>query len=173
MLVLPVLFINLFSQFIFRPALAGLSKSLDDRDRRGFLRTSGRLSLAVLLCTVLVAALMPLAGIPLLSWLYAVELSALSLEAVILVIGGGLYAFHQLLYFILVIMRRQRAMLAAYLGVALITAAVTIPCVAYGGLVGSCLAFALPQLLLCLGFVALVLRRLPGAERSPADLPAQ
>jgi O-antigen/teichoic acid export membrane protein len=163
LLVLPVLFINLLSQFIFRPALSGLSQSLDACDRRGFLRLSARLSLTVLLCTVLVAALMPLLGIPLLSWLYAVELSALSVEAVLLVVGGGLYAFHQLLYFILVIMRQQRAMLLLYLLATLATAAISVPCIVYAGLLGSCLAFALPQLLLSLGFVALVLRRLPGA----------
>jgi O-antigen/teichoic acid export membrane protein len=154
MIVLPALVINLAGQFIFRPVLSTISRALEAASMTGFSRILAQQLLIIAALTAAAALAMPFIGIPLLTMLYAVDLSGLSLEASLLVVGGGLFALNQLSYSVLVIMRRQTAILLAY-GVGVAAALViTTGAIASLGLLGACLALALSQLpvLLLLGF---------------------
>jgi O-antigen/teichoic acid export membrane protein len=166
MIVLPALVINLISQFVFNPALSSIARALQDADRRGFYRLVAQKAAVVVVMTAVVALAMPPLGIPLLTLLYAVDLGGLSLEASLLIVGGGLFALNQLLYSVLVIMRRQRGILLAYSIGAAAAAAITVFSISGLGLMGACAAFALSQVpvLILFGLMLLVGTRRLGAE---------
>jgi O-antigen/teichoic acid export membrane protein len=166
MIVLPALVINLISQFVFNPALSSIARALRDADRRGFHRLVAQKAAVVVAMTALVALAMPPLGIPLLTLLYAVDLGGFPLEASLLIVGGGLFALNQLLYSVLVIMRRQKGILLAYSIGAAAAAAMTVLAIVGLGLTGACVAFVLSQVpvLVLFGIMVLVGTRRLGAE---------
>jgi O-antigen/teichoic acid export membrane protein len=160
LIVLPVFVINLVSQFIFMPVLNDFSRALKAGDRHRFFHLLTRQSFLVALITAVIAAAMPPLGVPLLTLLYAVDLSGFSLEAALLIVGGGLFALNQLFYSVLVTMRRQTSILLAY-GVGVVFAVlVAVALIASRGLFGACLALVLSQVPVLLLFIGAVTRGL-------------
>jgi O-antigen/teichoic acid export membrane protein len=160
MIVLPALLINLTGQFIFRPALNGISRAFKFSDTRAFFRILARNALIVLALTAAATLAMPFIGIPLLTMLYAVDLSALALEASLLLIGGGLFAVNQLAYSVLVVMREQTKVLLVYAAGLILGLIVTIVAILNLGLLGASLAFVLVQIPILLLFAFVLLRTL-------------
>jgi O-antigen/teichoic acid export membrane protein len=164
MIVLPALAINLAGQFIFRPALRDIARLLEAADRRGFLHTLARQAFIVVVLTALAALAMLLFGIPLLTALYAVDLAGLAAPSALLVVGGGLFALNQLLYSVLVIMRRQMGILLVYGAGALIALLLAAGLIINFGLWGACLAFTLSQLPILVLFSLTIARELTSVK---------
>ncbi|MDR3136265.1 MAG: oligosaccharide flippase family protein [Coriobacteriales bacterium] len=160
MIVLPALVIHLVSQFIFKPALNDIALALRSAAQRNLWFLLAKLALAIVLLTIAAALLMPTLGIMFLGVLYAVDLSGLSLQASLLIVGGGLFALNQLLHSVLVVMRRQTGILLAYsVGVAA-TLFITTLAIMNQGLSGACVAFVLSQIPVLIIFTCVLTRRL-------------
>ena len=116
---IPASVINLLANFVIRPVLTRLSAYEESGDLRSFVGTAGRIALLIAGLTVLGMAAAFLAGIPVLTLLVGkeagAELAAYRGALVTCVCGGGFYALLNLLYYMLVILRRQRSIFAIYL----------------------------------------------------------
>jgi O-antigen/teichoic acid export membrane protein len=160
LIVLPALVINLISQFIFRPVLNDIARALERGDIKGFSRIFVRQLFIVAVLTVGATLAMPLIGLPLLTMLYATDLSAFPREASLLIVGGGLFALNQLFYSVLIIMRRQGSVLVAYVVSVAVAIPLTIGAIIGLGLLGACLAFVLSQIPILALFAGAVARGL-------------
>ena len=119
-LMLPVFAVTLLNQFIYQPFVMDLGMKWERGDRRKFYLTIGRQCLIVILITLMVLIGAVRIGIPLLSGLYAINLSGYQKEFLILLAGGSLYAIGYYLNIPLTIMRKQNLIAVGYgIGVAI------------------------------------------------------
>jgi O-antigen/teichoic acid export membrane protein len=145
---MPIFVINLLSQLLFRPILSKCDKSLEARDFGAFRKLIVRQALLIVALTLLAILVVQLVGIPALSWMYGIDLSAVKLELIVVTIGGGFVALCNVGYFLLVMLRKQRDIFIAY-SLSLVAAVVSCGVlIAVLGLMGACVGFVLSHILL-------------------------
>ena len=151
---MPVFTIQLVSEFIFRPqinTMAGYFAAKEKEPFRRLIRTmtiiDGGLTLIALGGTYIF-------GVPVLSWIYGVDISGRKGALLIIVLSGGFYALTSLLCQALTVIRRQKKLLAGYLFVSSVTAMLSGPLVEYCGLFGGAILYLLSMVLMviCLEF---------------------
>lgn len=153
-LFMPALVINLLSGFAFKPLLTGLAVhwSAGDRGRFfGVIRAGMRI---VVVSTIVIFAFGWFWGIPFLNFLYGVDLGPYRAELLILVIGGAFNAAGVLLYYTLVTMRRQRAVLIGYVIAAVTIFSLCTALIPPQGVRGACLAYDVAMAVLALFWAA-------------------
>ena len=121
-LFMPTSFIYLAANFVIKPFMTELAVCFGRRDRRSFLRLSGRMALVtvLLMSAALIGAL--ILGGPVLGFLeyilgdtYRGMLTGNFISFILIILGGGIYALNNLFYYLLVIMRRQGGIFLVYL----------------------------------------------------------
>lgn len=113
-LFMPAMVINLVSGFVFKPLLTTLAERWNHGSKRSFVSIEAKGLLVV--AGVSVAALLvafPL-GIPVLSFLYGVDLGGYRSVLMVLLVGGAFNAASVILYYGLITMRHQGAILLGY-----------------------------------------------------------
>lgn len=151
-LFMPALVINLLSLVLFKPLLTLMAQhwtSLDFAAFRGVIRRGLLAVLGAFAVTFLISLAV---GLPLLGFVYSLDLSAYRTELLVLVAGGAMNAAGVILYYALVTMRRQRAVLIGY-----VVAAVTVTLLAWVltarlGMLGAALAYCAAMTVLALVF---------------------
>ncbi len=140
---MPVFVIQLLNMFLYQPMLIRMTSSWENGRQREFLGYFGKLAgaLAAVSAPILLAAW--LFGIPVLSWLYATDLSPLREELLLIMVGGIFLAFNGFYSAVLTIMRRQDEIPFAYLAGAALSLMLTPALVAGSGIRGAVLAFVL------------------------------
>ena len=140
---MPVFVIQLLNMFLYQPMLIRMTSSWENGRQREFLGYFGKLAgaLAAVSAPILLAAW--LFGIPVLSWLYATDLSPLREELLLIMVGGIFLAFNGFYSAVLTIMRRQNEIPLAYLAGAALSLMLTPALVAGSGIRGAVLAFVL------------------------------
>lgn len=156
---MPTSVIYMVANFIIRPFLTRLTEFWDKRELKTFKRELGRLGAVILGLTVLAVGLTALLGgwvLQILELLlgsgYEGALSQYEGAFTVIVTGGGLYAFANLMYYALVIMRRQKAIFAVYLAAACVAAGISGPMVLNFGIMGAAVCYLLLMTGLVLGF---------------------
>lgn len=124
-LFMPTFVINLFSEFAFKPLLTSLTEVWLENRRREFLNKIIKLLKWIVFLTVIVLAGGSFLGIPILSFVYNVELSSFKIDFMMLLLGGGFGATVWLLNNILTAMRKQRELLLGYLGVSIFSSIIS------------------------------------------------
>lgn len=156
-LFMPASVINLFSIFLFRPLLTTLASSWIENDRKRFLSIVGLLVFWILIVTAGAVAAAYFLGIPVLSWLYAEDLSAFRPELLMVMLGGGLSAASTILYYVITVMRRQFSLLIGY-GIAGALSLFLAPLmVREYGIRGAALSYIIAMAVLLLAFLTLFL----------------
>ena len=140
---MPVFVIQLLNMFLYQPMLIRMTASWENGRRKEFLGYFGRIcgALALISAPILLAAWM--LGIPVLSWLYATDLSALRTELLLIMTGGIFLAFNGFYCAVLTIMRKQREIPLTYLAGAVLSLVSTPVMVRESGIVGAVLSFVL------------------------------
>ena len=120
-----------------------MTASWENGRRKEFLGYFGRIcgALALISAPILLAAW--ILGIPVLSWLYATDLSALRTELLLIMTGGIFLAFNGFYCAVLTIMRKQREIPLTYLAGAVLSLVSTPVMVRESGIVGAVLSFVL------------------------------
>lgn len=113
-LFMPALVINLLAGFIFKPLLTSLAWIWDQQNVRRFFLTIAKGCGAVFVATVVVVILAYPFGLPVLSWLYAIDLSGRMPELMLLLLGGFFNALSVIFYYALVTMRIQKVVAIGY-----------------------------------------------------------
>ena len=140
---MPVFVIQLLNMFLYQPMLIRMTASWENGRRKEFLGYFGRIcgALALISAPILLAAW--ILGIPVLSWLYATDLSALRTELLLIMTGGIFLAFNGFYCAVLTIMRKQREIPLTYLAGAVLSLVSTPVMVRESGIVGAVLSFVL------------------------------
>ena len=162
MIFMPAQVINLCSQFLFKPLLRRYAELLSERQNRTFRTLLLRQILLIAVLTFVCCVGAYSLGTPILSLLYQKDISTLRIHLVLVVLGGGVFAVCQLYYYVFVILRRQKRIMAIYLCIAAIAVPMTAVCVHSIGLMGAVLAFVIIHLILALCYAVdlyAVLRR--------------
>lgn len=140
---MPVFVIQLLNMFLYQPMLIRMTASWENGRRKEFLGYFGRIcgALALISAPILLAAW--ILGIPVLSWLYATDLSALRTELLLIMTGGIFLAFNGFYCAVLTIMRKQKEIPLTYLAGAVLSLAATPAMVRKNGIIGAVLSFVL------------------------------
>lgn len=156
---MPTYAISLLSLFLFRPFLYRYSRLLEDDDDRAF-RSLLLKHLAVIAAfAVAAAAAMYFIGVPCLRIAFGQDLGAYRLVLVLFMLAGAVMAANQLLYYIMVTLRRQKGILLNYVtGIAVSTAAGMLT-VRGLGIEGALLTFAAGQVSLFTGYLLMLAGR--------------
>lgn len=166
-LFMPTLAINLAAGFVIRPFLTGLTGYWVNGQYPQFRRLLRQIGAAILALSVAAVAGAALLGPWVLRMLeillgegYQGRLTSNQAAFTAIVLGGGFYAMLNLMYYALVIMRRQSKIFAAY-GVAAVAAfGLAYWMVGQMGLFGAALSYLVLMAGLSFGFGALVLLEL-------------
>lgn len=113
-LFMPAFVINLFSEFVFKPLLTNLALLWENVKVETFLKLVFRLLGLVLGLTIIAMLGAYFVGVPILSFVYGVELYPYQGDLLLLMCGGGFGAAVYLLNNVLTSMRKQNAILIGY-----------------------------------------------------------
>ena len=142
---MPAFVIQLIAYFIFNPILTTYAKlwlSDDPTDFRRLMKLIRRQCLILLGLTALAVLVALTIGIPVLSFMFGVDLGDYKKELVILMIGGGMMAYGVFFSTVITIIREQKYLLIGY-GVASLAALVLSgQFVAKGGMMGASILYA-------------------------------
>lgn len=99
---------------VFRPLLTELAIQWTKRRVKRFLMILGKMSLCLFLLGILTVGASTIIGLPILSLLYAIDLSQYKAELLIIMVGGSLCTFSYVLDNALVVVRKQYLLLISY-----------------------------------------------------------
>lgn len=140
---MPVFVIQLLNMFLYQPMLIRMTASWENGRRKEFLGYFGRICGALVLISAPILLAAWILGIPVLSWLYATDLSALRTELLLIMTGGIFLAFNGFYCAVLTIMRKQKEIPLTYLAGAVLSLAATPAMVRENGIIGAVLSFVL------------------------------
>lgn len=163
MIFIPTSVINLVAGFVIRPFLTRMTKQWEDRDFSGLKSQILRLSGMIVGLSVLAVGGTVILGKPVLQLLemllgsiYEGKLTCYHLAFVLIVSGGSCYAFLNLMYYVLVIMRKQKAIFVVYALVSIVAWFLCPVMVQSAGILGAAIAYLILMILLAVGFGGLV-----------------
>ena len=116
---LPVFVISLLTTVIFNPMIHKISVMWDEEKTAEVKKTIFRLCLSAAVITVVSIGGAALLGIPVLSLMYNIDLSAYKTDLQLLLVGGGFLALTSIFTMILTVMRGQKSILIGYTVVSL------------------------------------------------------
>ncbi len=108
---MPVFVIQLLGMFLYQPVLGRMSAAAANGDRRALLSDIRKIVLGILVIAAVCLAGAWVLGIPVLSLLYATDLSSFRSELMWILVGGIFLALSGFLCAVLTILRRQSAIL--------------------------------------------------------------
>ena len=159
---MPVFVIQLLGMFVYQPVLVRMTLDWQKNDRKAFAGQLRKIVIWIGAITAVCLAGAWLAGVPVLSILYATDLSDLKTELMMILAGGAFLALNAFLCAVLTIIRRQRVIPAVYIAGALSCLLLVRPMTASMGILGGVLGFDLTTALTAVLLSALVLREIHG-----------
>ena len=147
---MPVFFASLICQFLYLPMLTGLAAKFQMNDHKGLRKMILKVSVLIAGACILIIIGAVIAGIPVLSILYATDLKPLTIEFYLLMVGSGFLAFAAFLGSVLTTIRKQHHMLIGYVVTAIPEFVAVNFFVERWGLKGASLVFTIAMLLLML-----------------------
>ena len=156
---MPVFVIQLLNMFMYQPLLIRMTQSYEKRERKDFLGYFRKITAGLLLIAVPVLLTAWLLGIPVLSALYATDLSAYRIDLMILLAGGVFLAFNGFYCAVLTIMRAQNRIPFMYLIGSALSLLVTPRMTRAFGIRGATVSFVCVMALVTLLLSILFLRR--------------
>lgn len=144
---MPVFVIQLLNMFMYQPLLIRMTQSYEKRNRQQFLHYFGLVFAGLFAITLLVLAVGWIAGIPVLSLLYATDLSSYKIEFMILLVGGIFLACNGFFCAVLTLMRSQKKIPVIYFAGSIFSLVLTPRMVRFSGINGACVSFVLVMML--------------------------
>lgn len=138
---MPVFAIGLLNSFIYQPTLVQLALEWKEGRKEGFGKRVKKQCLILAGLTMLCLTGAFFLGIPILSFLYGTDLRDYKIQMLLLLSGGGIYAFAGYLSVILTIMRKQRIIMYGYAAAAATAAAFSNLVVRRYAVMGACVFY--------------------------------
>lgn len=118
---MPNMVINLFSGIIFKPMQTAMAVNYYEKKYKNFWHIISKMILIITGFTFVCEVGAYVLGIPVLSWLYGVNLKEYKLTLLLLLLCGGINAINIIFYYVLAIMRKQKYMTILYIIVCLVS----------------------------------------------------
>lgn len=99
--------VNMFSNFVLKPIVSVLAEKYTAGDISGFLKLILRQVCIIFVLTLVCICGAYIAGIPIMTWLFGVDLSGYKAALCLILISGGFTALYQLFQYGVIIMRHQ------------------------------------------------------------------
>ncbi len=147
-LFMPAFIINLFLIFFMRPTLTTLAQHWLKKEVGPFMSILVRLGLITIGLTLVVILLCIIAGIPVLQWLYAIDLDGMLPALLILMLGGGFLSASNIMYNALVVIRAQQMVIIGYAVAIVVASLIATPIVGQQGVMGACITYCIASLAL-------------------------
>ena len=166
---MPVFVIQLLGMFVYQPVLVRMTLSWNSADQKGFLRDFLRITAGLLIIAALCLGGAYVLGIPVLSALYATDLSALKPELLLILAGGVFLAMNGFYSAVLTLMREQNRIPFMYLAGAVLSLSLTPHFVEISGIMGAVISFVLIMAIVCAllsAQFALAYKKHPAAART-------
>ena len=166
---MPVFVIQLLGMFVYQPVLVRMTLSWNSADQKGFLRDFLRITAGLLIIAALCLGGAYVLGIPVLSALYATDLSALKPELLLILTGGVFLAMNGFYSAVLTLMREQNRIPVMYLAGAVLSLILTPRFVGISGIMGAVISFVLIMAIVCAllsAQFALAYKKHPAAART-------
>lgn len=138
---MPVFVIQLLNMFLYQPMLLRMTVCWERQNKKEFLGYFYKLSAALLAVAVPVLLAAWLLGIPVLSWLYATDLTSYRVDLLLILLGGVFLAFNGFYCAVLTITRQQNTIPFVYLAGAVISFVLTPVMVQGSGIRGAVVSF--------------------------------
>ena len=139
---MPAFVVQMVAHFIFNPILTSYAVVWRKGDIRTFTRLCLRQMLLVLGLTILGLGVAATIGIPVISWMYHVDLTGYTLDLCIVMLGGGMLAYATFFNTVITIIRLHRTLIVTYGAAALTAFALSGYFVTHYGMRGATILFA-------------------------------
>jgi len=163
---MPVFVIAMLNGFIFNPFLYKLSCVWNEKKYNLFVKGILRQSLIILIITCVCLLGGYLLGIPVLSLISGTNLSPYREELLILLVGGGFFALAGVLGSVVIIMRRQNAMLICYISMAVLAFLMSNWIVSKFQVMGAALMYMFLVIFLCMQLLWIIVRGVRAEKNS-------
>lgn len=140
---------------VFRPMMTRMAIMWTRGEKNNFLTTLFKMGGCLLCISIVLLIGSFILGIPVLSWVYAIDLNSYRNELLIFVAGGCFCTFSYILDNALIVIRHQYMLIFSYIGTWIYVKAVTGHLVSSYKMFGSAIAYG-SSMLLFFGFTALV-----------------
>lgn len=138
---MPNMVINLFSGIIFKPMQTAMAVNYYEKKYKNFWHIISKMILIITGFTLVCEVGAYILGIPVLSWLYGVNLKEYKLTLLLLLLCGGINAINIIFYYVLAIMRKQKYMTILYIIVCLVSFLIMDTMTGKMGLMGASLGY--------------------------------
>lgn len=162
---MPLMVINLFSGFMFKPMLNTMTDRYGDRKFKEIKNILLKMFAGIVGFTVVCMIGGSLIGIPVLGIFYNVNLVPYRGTFMILLMAGGMNALGIVLYYVLSIMRKQVSILVVYCMAAILVTLLAKPLTLQYGLMGAAVAYLIAMSATCLSFVVIIIKKFKREER--------
>ena len=146
---MPVFVIQLLGMFVYQPVLVRMTLSWNSADKKSFLRDFLQITAGLLIIAALCLGGAYVLGIPVLSALYATDLSALKPELLWILVGGVFLAMNGFYSAVLTLMREQNRIPVTYLAGTVLSLILTPRFVGISGIMGAVISFVLIMAIVC------------------------
>lgn len=146
---MPIYAINLLSTMIYKPLLTPLATYWVKKEKGSFRRVIVRQIALIFILTILGVIGTKICGTKILGIIYGVEIDQYNSAMVLLMIGGGFAALVGFLGNLLTIIRKQKALLVAYIIVGVCGLGISDIFVFRGGVLGAAFLYLFLLMLLC------------------------
>lgn len=155
---MPVFVTALVSSFIYQPYVVRMAKFWKEGDVKRLSKQMNQQLLIAAGLTVIVVIGAYLLGIPVLSWLYHVDLSGYKRELIILMVASGFLAVSNFLAVINNVMRNQKKQMYAYGVISVISFLTMNQVVLRFGTLGAACEYTVLLFVLCIFYYVIVMR---------------
>ncbi len=145
--------VNMFSSFVLKPTITSLAQRYTNNNLKGFLNLILRQVAIILGLTAVCIGGAYLLGIPVLSWLFGIDLSAYKSALCLMVISGGFTAFYQLFQYAIIVMRHQYSTFVCCVVTAIVTYFATPILTREHGILGASASYAISIVIMSLLFM--------------------
>lgn len=138
---MPATFIMLFGQFILQPSLTSLARAYRTNNKTEFVNIVVRISLIIFLSLLIILPVAYYLGIPVLNFIYAVNLDKYKLLLLLVIIGAAFYAVSQILLNSLITLRCTKEQLYLQIVTLILSIGIAVYFVNHQGLSGSVISY--------------------------------
>ena len=149
---MPTMVINLGSSFVFKPMLTTLARHYEQGEYKAFAKLVAVLVATAVGITVVTLGAGAWLGIPVLSWLYDIELAPYKSVMLVLIAAGGFNAVSILFYYALTVMCLQKEIFAGYTITFVVSIILPIVMVKAMGIAGAGTSYLIVMMLLTVLF---------------------
>lgn len=140
-IIMPASVISLFGQYLLNPYLTLMSNAYEKKQIKELKHIVNNIFGTILVCGIIIVVLGYFLGIPILNFIYGINLNAYYINLLMILIGAILYTFGNVFYTVLMTMRKNLLQFIMYLCVSIFSLIISIIFIDNYNLFGATLSY--------------------------------